>query len=139
MNASEYIQLIKSLKVETNTKYLPTKKQTFCNFFAQDLCKLSQTPLPTGACHDMLTKLPTTTGWVKVDYVTAQSKANSGIVSIAITKDHIVIIRPSNTTPTNIGKIKISQAGYKNFEDTTLSYAWSHDRFNEIQFYSWNV
>lgn len=139
MNKTKYKDLIKSLNVEENPKYLLNHHTTFCNFFAQDFCKLTKTPLPSGTCNDMTKKLPSSKNWKKVDYKTACKNVNEGIVSVAITHDHIVVVRPSSTEPTSIGKVRISQAGYKNFEDTTLSYAWQKDRFDEIKFYSWNI
>ena len=58
-------------------------------------------------------------------YKQAQSRANDGIPSIGITKDHVVIVRPNNgSVPSDVKYVRIAQAGKTCYNDTTLAYAW---------------
>ena len=68
----------------------------------------------------------------------AQQRANNGAPTIAITDDHIAIVRPNDgAVPADVGKVRITQAGAKCYNDTTLSYGWGKDRRDEVKFYSW--
>ena len=140
MTKKEYEDIIDSFEVETNPKYQPSGKETYCNFFAQDVADECGTPLPTGGCTDMLeslygNKFP---NWYSVDYLDAQSRANEGAPTIGITYDHVVVVRPNDgSVPSSIGQVRIAQAGRICYNDTTLSYAWSQSRRDEVRFYSW--
>ena len=76
--------------------------------------------------------------WYSVTYEQAQSRANEGAPGIAITYDHIAMVRPNDgSVPASVGKVRIAQAGAKCYNDTTLSYGWRSSRYDEIRFYSW--
>ena len=71
-------------------------------------------------------------------YEQALSRANEGAPGIAITYDHIAMVRPNDgSVPASVGKVRIAQAGAKCYNDTTLSYGWRSSRYDEIRFYSW--
>lgn len=140
MTGKEYKDIIDSFDVENNNDYQPSDGQTYCNIFAQDVAEECDTPLPTGGCTSMLdslcgNKFP---NWYSVNFTTAQQRANNGAPTIAITYDHIAIVRPNDgSVPADVGKVRITQAGAKCYNDTTLSYGWGKDRRDEIKFYSW--
>ena len=76
--------------------------------------------------------------WYSVNFTMAQQRANNGAPTIAITDDHIAIVRPNDgAVPADVGKVRITQAGAKCYNDTTLSYGWGKDRRDEVKFYSW--
>jgi len=137
---ASYKQTIDSFKVETNSKYLKSGSTMYCNVFAQDVMKELSASLPTGNCNSILTSL--TSGFSKwtntTSYATAQSKANSGKPTVAITHDHIAVVRPHDTAPTAIGQVRITQAGGTNYNNTTLSWGWASNRHSEVKFYYYN-
>ena len=141
MTGKEYKDIIDSFDVENNSNYQPSDDgQTYCNIFAQDVAEECDTPLPTGGCTSMLNslcgnKFP---NWYSVNFTMAQQRANNGAPTIAITDDHIAIVRPNDgAVPAVGGKVRITQSGAKCYNDTTLSYGWGKDRRDEVKFYSW--
>lgn len=140
MTGSDYSNKIDSFKVESNSKYQPSGETTYCNIFAQDVATDCGTPLPTGGCTAMRNSLAHNQfpKWYSVTYAQAQSRANDGAPGIAITEDHIAIVRPNDgSVPASVGKVRIAQAGATCYNDTTLSYGWRTSRYDEIRFYSW--
>lgn len=134
-----YKSVIDSFKVTTNSKYQPSNGVTYCNIFAQDVMNSMGTALPSGTCATMLSSL---TGnkfskWRSVDVSTAQSRANSGISTIGITSDHIVVIYPHGNSASTNSQAYMSMAGYKCFNDTSMTYAWSNPNSVTIKYYSW--
>lgn len=76
--------------------------------------------------------------WWSVTYKQAQSRANDGISSIGITKDHVVIVRPNNgSVPSDVKYVRIAQAGKTCYNNTTLAYAWGAAARSNVRFYSW--
>jgi len=138
---SQYIGVIEGLKVETTPRYQKTSTQTFCNYFAQDVMSNLEASLPSGRCADMLTALEN--GFSKwkylASYLAASFKAQDGIPTIAITSDHIAVVRPYDQAyPTGTGTVRIAQAGSDNFSNDKLSRGWGSNRFPEIKYYYWN-
>ncbi|KAF5065278.1 hypothetical protein [Oscillibacter sp.] len=140
MTAKAYKDIINGFDVEHNSTYLPHGGNTYCNIFAQDVAEACGTPLPTGGCTAMRNALAHNQfpKWYSVTFDQAQSRANDGVPGIAITYDHIAIIRPNDgSVPATKGKVHIAQAGATCYNDTTLSYGWKSARWDEIRFYSW--
>lgn len=135
---STYKSVIDSFNVETNPKYQPTSTATYCNIYAQDVMAALGTPLPSGRCVNMLASLRAGYGnWKKVGVSEAQAGAIAGRSTIAITSDHIAIIYPhTGIFATTIGQMYISMAGYDCFNNKEMVWAWSEDRWDEIEFYA---
>ena len=141
MTREAYMNIIDSFDVENNSKYQPSGRNTYCNIFAQDVAKACGTPLPTGGCEDMLKSLwgNNFPKWYSVDFQLAQERANEGESTIAITYDHVAIVRPNNdnSIPDTVGGVRNKQAGGTCYNDTTLTHGWGKDRRDEVRFYSW--
>ena len=138
---NQYMDVIASFNVETNSKYLPKGNETYCNFFAQDVMKKLEADLPSGRCATMLEALES--GFSKwkymASYLATSFKAQEGLPAIAITSDHIAIVRPYESTyPVNTGTVRIAQAGGSCFTNKPLSYGWNSNRHSEIKYYYWN-
>ena len=142
MTGSQYKAIIDSFHVETNSKYQPTETITYCNIFAQDVMNVCGTPLPDGICREMISIL--WNGyllWREVTYQNAQGNANSGYPTVAITPDHIAVVRPNDdgSIPNSLREVRITQAGRTLLNNSTLNYGWPPDRLDEIRFFSWGV
>ena len=140
MTGNDYANIIDDFDVENNPDYQPRNGNTYCNIFAQDVAEACGTPLPTGGCTSMRNQLSGNQfpKWYSVTYQQAQSRANDGAPAIAITYDHIAIVRPNDgTVPSAVGKVSIAQAGATCYNDTTIVYGWRKSRHSEIRFYSW--
>lgn len=140
MTGNDYKRIIDGFDVEHNSNYQPSGETTYCNIFAQDVAEACGTPLPTGGCTAMRNSLAHNQfpKWYSVTYAQAQSRANDGTPGIAITYNHIAIVRPNDgSVPASVGKVRITQAGGTCYNDTTLSYGWRSSRYYEIRFYSW--
>lgn len=142
MTGNEYKEIIDSFHVETNPLYQPTATTTYCNVFAQDVIAACGAALPSGLCGEMLSVLRN--GyllWRPVLYATAQESANSGYPTVAITYDHVAVVRPNDdgSTPSSLSQVRITQAGRTLLNNSTLNYGWPPDRLGEIQFYSFGV
>lgn len=98
------------------------------------------TPLPTGLCQNMLDSLYGNSfpQWYSVGFTGAQAQANNGLPAIAITYDHVAIVRPNDgTVPSEVKYVRITQAGNTLLNDSTIAWGWPADRHSEIKFYSW--
>lgn len=140
MTGKEYADIIDSFDVENNSKYLPDKNSTYCNFFVQDVSDACGTPLPKGGCSEMRSRLEHNKypKWWSVTYQQAQSRANDGAPSIGITTGHVVMVRPNDgSVPTNVADVRIAQAGRNCYNDERLAYAWPQADRPSIRFYSW--
>ena len=140
MTGKEYADIIDGFDVENNSKYLPSGGYTYCNIFAQDVADACDTPLPTGGCENMWNSLAHNQfpKWWSGTYKQGQSRANDGIPSIGITKDHVVIVRPNNgSVPSDVKYVRIAQAGKTCYNNTTLAYAWGAAARSNVRFYSW--
>lgn len=143
MTGNEYAAIIDGFNVEDpESKYQPIEatKTTYCNIFAQDVAKACNTPLPTGRCSTMRDALAHNQfpKWWSVTFEQVQARANEGAPGIAITSDHIAMVRPNDgSVPADKGKVRIAQAGGTCYNDTTLSKGWKKTRYDEIRFYSW--
>ncbi len=140
MTGSEYAEIIDSFDVENNTKYLPSGGNTYCNIFVQDVADACDTPLPHEGYTKMREKLAGNKfpKWGSVTYQQAQSRANDGVPSIAITSTHVVMVRPNDgTVPTDVKDVRIAQAGKNCYNNATLSKAWKLEDRPGIRFYSW--
>lgn len=126
-------QVLDSLNVEGNKKYLPSgprgNRTTWCNVFTQDALKglgVPQKNFPTGLANQMndwFHKKGAANGWRKVSAAEAQQLANQGNPTVATWKNpsgghgHIGVIRPGqlkNGSPT------MAQAGGTNFNKGTV-------------------
>ncbi|USG64924.1 hypothetical protein NDK47_22810 [Brevibacillus ruminantium] len=137
---SAYKKAIDDRDVVNTKKYQPSPNgTTYCNIFAQDVASDYGTPLPSGTCATMLKALAgnNTPHWYSVTYSQAQSRANQGYTTIGITSDHIVIIYPHGNTPSDVSELYMSMAGYKCFNDTKITYAWTKTDLPNVKFYSW--
>lgn len=134
-----YKSVIDSFNVTTNPKYQPTSSATYCNIFAQDVMKAMGNALPSGTCSTMLNALygNKDAHWKSVSAVDAQSRANAGHSTIGITSDHIVVIYPHGNTATTVKDLYMSMAGYKCFNDTKITYAWTSSALDTVKFYSY--
>ena len=142
MTGNQYKAIIDSFHVETNPKYQPSGSTTYCNIFAQDVMDECGTPLPSGVCATMLNQLESgSSSWGSVTYQNAQVRANNGYPTIAITSDHVAVVRPNEdgSTPTSRREVRITQAGRTLLNNSTLNYGWPPARLNEIVFYSWGA
>ena len=140
MTRNEYAEIIDSFDVENNSKYLPSGGNTYCNIFVQDVADACGTPLPHEGCEKMREKLAGNKfpKWWSVTYQQAQSRANDGVPSIAITSTHVVMVRPNDgTVPTDVKDVRIAQAGKNCYNNATLSKAWKLEDRPGIRFYSW--
>jgi len=140
-SAAIYTKAITDLKVESATKYAKNGSTTYCNIFAQDVMKSStiDTPLPTGTCATMLSALTgnKTAPWYSVTATDAQDRANLGYPTVAITSDHIAVVRPNGGKAVTAAKdVQIAQAGNTNYENTTLNWAWTSTAIPNVKFYS---
>ena len=133
-----YQSVIDSFNVTTNSKYQPAADgTTYCNVFAQDVMKALNTPLPSDNCQTMLNALRSGySKWEKVSAVQAQNNANAGKSTVGITYDHIVVVYPGHTA-TSVDEGYMSRAGYKCFNNTRITYAWTRDRLSEVEFYTY--
>lgn len=134
-----YKKVIDNLDVVNTSKYQPNGNTTYCNIFAQDVAKNYGTPLPSGTCKTMLNALygNNTPHWYSVTYSQAQSRANLGYTTIGITSDHVVIIYPHGNTPNSVSDLYMSMAGYKCYNDTKITYAWTSSALSDVKFYSY--
>lgn len=134
-----YKNVIDKQNVKDAAKYQPVGGKTFCNIFAQTVASDYGTLLPAGTCAIMLKLLMgnKTPHWNSVDFLLAQNRANQGYTTIGITSDHIVLIYPHGHTPTTIADLYMSMAGYKCFNDTKITYAWTKQAIPSVRFYSW--
>lgn len=140
MTGTEYANIIDGFNVETNPNYLPHNDATYCNVFAQDVADACNTPLPSGGCRSMREQLAHNQfpKWYSVTFQQAQLRANDGAPGIAITEDHIAMVRPNDgSTPGSIGEVRIAQAGGTCYNNTTLNMGWRSEFFDDIRFYSW--
>ena len=141
MTGNEYRQIIDSFDVENSPKYQKRGHVTYCNVFAQDVASKCNAPLPDGLCSNMLDKLSGNKfpRWYSVTYAEAQRRANEGCPTIAITPDHIAMVRPNGdgSIPAFRREVRITQAGNTVLNDATLNYGWPPERLEEIRFYSW--
>lgn len=145
MTASEYLDII----TEVNPyNYEKDEKYSYCNEFAFDVMKECGTPLPdktqdpgvAAVCEEMQNKLRGNNygRWREITFDEAQIRANNGGPAIAITHDHVAVVRPYGSfVPSSIGKVRIAQAGDTCYLDTSLEYGWQSNRFPEIEFYAW--
>lgn len=148
MTGDLYRRIIESFTVGTGTPYYPGST---CNIFAADVCDACETPLPRTSsglaytCNNILPELRNNyLSWRKSgtdgkSFVGAQLAANTGRTAVAITYDHIAIVRPNSTglPPESITDVCLAQAGASPSTNTTLNLCWSADRHNEIEFYIW--
>ena len=152
MTRDLYRRIIESFTVGTGTPYYPGKT---CNIFAADVCDVLQTPLPRTSdglaytCANILPALKDNyLSWrpsgisesnKAKDFKSAQRAANTGRTAVAITYDHIAIVRPSpnGSIPNNINDVCIAQAGANPDTDTTIAWGWNSSRHDEIEFYIW--
>lgn len=133
-----YQSIIDSLDVENNSKYQPDSNGTYCNVFAQDVMRAMGEGLPGGLCSDMLSSLEGGySHWRPVGALQAQDRAKAGYGSIGITTGHVVVIYPTTATVTNRNNIHMSMAGYKCFNDWTITWAWDADHINNVKYYSY--
>lgn len=134
-----YKTTIDSFNVTTNEKYQPKNNQTFCNIFAQDVMDNMSTSLPAGTCDTMLSHLCGNkyNKWRSVDVKTAQDRANKGISTIGITRDHVAVIYPHGNDASCNSEVYISMAGYKCFQDAKMTEAYKHTDNVMIHYYSW--
>ena len=108
MTGNQYKAIIDSFHVETNPKYQPSGSTTYCNIFAQDVMDECGTPLPSGVCATMLNQLESGySSWGSVTYQNAQVRANNGYPTIAITSDHVAVVRPTKTAPPRPAGVKL--------------------------------
>ena len=145
MTASEYLDII----TEVNPyNYEKDEKYSYCNEFAFDVMKECGTPLPdktqdpgvAAGCEEMQNKLRGNNygRWREISFDEAQIRANNGGPAIAITHDHVAVVRPYGSfVPSSIGQVRIAQAGNNCYLDTSLEYGWQSNRFPEIEFYAW--
>lgn len=148
MTKDLYVQIIESFPVGENTDYPEGKT---CNLFATDVCDALCTPLlrqENGKPYDCANILPKLRNnylsWRKSgtdakSFAGAQLAANTGRTAVAITYDHIAIVRPNSTglPPESITDVCLAQAGASPSTNTTLNLCWPADRHNEIEFYTW--
>lgn len=134
-----YQSIIDSFNVENNSKYQPRPDgDTFCNVFAQDVMNAMEEPLPEGICDTMDRKLQSGySHWKPVGALQAQDRANEGYGTIGITTDHVVVIYPTDENVTDRNDIHMSMAGYKCFNDYTITWAWDANHINSVQYYSY--
>lgn len=136
-----YENAIKSLDVANNIKYKPANGQTFCNFFVQDLMNLEQlkTPIPRGNCEIILSCLIGNKykPWTSVSFYEAQKRANEGNPTIGVTKDHIVVVTPTDKTVNFIRDVVVSQAGRVQFYGKTIDYSYKLADLKDVKFYSY--
>lgn len=140
MTGNEYKNIIDGFDVENNADYQPSGGDTYCNFFAQDVASACNTPLPTGLCSSMFNSLwgNSFPKWYSVDYLDAQSRANQGFPTIAITSDHVAVVRPNDgTAPTAVKNVAITQAGATLLNNSTIAWGWPAASHPSIRFYSW--
>ena len=122
MTKDLYVQIIESFPVGENTDYPEGKT---CNLFATDVCDALCTPLlrqDNGKPYDCANILPELRNnylsWRKSgtdgkSFAGAQLAANTGRTAVAITYDHIAIVRPNSTgrPPESITDVCLAQAG----------------------------
>jgi len=140
MTGDEYKEIIDGFDVENNPKYQKHDGLTFCNIFAQDVAAACGYPLPSGVCATMLDNLwgNKWSPWYSVTFDEAQVRANDGHPTIAITSDHVAIVRPNDdgSRPTERKQVRITQAGASLLNDSTLNYGWYPSQLDTIRFYS---
>jgi hypothetical protein len=149
-SASVYNAAVKKLNVLVN--YCPSGGTTYCNVFAYDLSKAMMAPLPyknANGMADWLSVYGAINGWKKVDYKTAQMRANSGYPTFVVKKEsvhgHIAAVVPwreDHSTVTNPWHyVYIAQAGSVCYEYKTISYGWAATKVGSISnlsFYTHN-
>ena len=151
MTRDLYRRIIESFVVGDGTIYHTGKT---CNIFATDVCDALQTPLKRQDngraydCQNLLSLLsniylswrPAGFGSEEAkNFQMAQMAANTGKTVVAITHDHIALVRPneSGSIPNNIKDVSIAQAGESPSTNTTIAWGWPEGRHNEIEFYIW--
>lgn len=134
-----YKSIIDSLDVENNPIYQPDSSGTYCNKFAQAVMNAMGEALPSGNCATMYSSLAANQypHWRPIGSLQAQDRAKAGYGSIGITTDHVVVIYPTTAAVTSRNNIHMSMAGYKCFNDWTITWAWDADHINNVKYYSY--
>ena len=119
-----------------------TGNNVHCNFFAQAVMNHPNinAPLPTGSSATMLNQLLHNNfpPWFSVSWSEAQARANQGHPTIAITSDHVAVVRPhpGNIVPPSIRYVRLAQTGGTHSHDIELRWAWAATVHDQIRFYS---
>lgn len=144
-----YSEVIDSFDVENRARYMQDPNgDTWCNVYAADVTKAMGCEIPhyyspdTGTpleyyepggiytsaagMRDWLYNYGSSYGWIECDAETAISMANQGHPSVVLDTagEHIAIVAPQEAGEEGV---QISQAGWKNFRHTSVSWGWSSD------------
>ncbi len=152
-----YEDVINQFAVGNNPRYAPDK-WTYCNTFAGDVARAMGHPFPTKAewglnPRDRATiampdlwryftdpKAPIRAaeqGWreIRVDNLQELERyVNSGKMAVAVTSDHIAVIRP-NQRITDLAHIRIAQAGATNANNIPLVRGFGQKRLGQIRIF----
>jgi len=142
-----YAAAMDSFNVETNPRYTPNQlgtNDTYCNKFAHDVMNHANiaSPLPGTDCASIYQSLAVTghAKWKEVTYDVAHARALAGIPTVALTKDHIAVVRPYTGTVSSAKDLVLSQAGRSLYKSKTLNYCWDLTKvsLSSIKFFSYN-
>jgi hypothetical protein len=131
-NTEDYVKTIEFFQVETSKRYQKNSTTTFCNIYVSDVTAALGVPIPRWLNGEKM-RATTILGWIQtseaiehgwhmVSAEEAQSKANLGIPTVAITPGHIGMIVPGEGRVDENGMFwpSSAQAGRLNFEDNTV-------------------
>jgi hypothetical protein len=159
-SSGSYNQIISQFSVASNPRYTPRdvtgdgKNETFCNVFAMDVMNAMGAYLPDKLCDGLLNWLKATAvtcntktgkavtggegnyqGWREITALEAQTRANNGSPTIAITSDHIACISPNQ--PGDIeGVVYVSQAGSSRFDHKPITSSWRAEALSKVRYFT---
>lgn len=141
------VRIVNQFQVETNARYRPTAKETFCNIFAADVTRALACPVPHWWNRSELTanvmarwlskEEGKANGWSKAsDAGEAIGFASRGFPVVAVWENreggpgHIAIVLPSEKAA-----VEIAQAGRVNFARGPLEKGFGN---KQVQFFLHN-
>lgn len=158
-NSQEYAAVIDQFHVETNDRYVPRDKKTFCNIYVWDVTRAmgAELPhwvyadgspaefghgseLPASAVAEWLAHHGPARGWRQVSAVDAQTLANEGYPVVAAydgepagRTGHVAMVRPGEYDA--VQGPAIAQAGGKNLNQTTVRNGFGADIQGEVHYW----
>ena|GEM_PF-1672014 len=144
-----YLEVLNKDKFDVTKNYLPDK-YTYCNIFTRNVMKEMGANIPQMLANDMYDWLQGAQakkqGWREVSAEEAQRLANAGMPTVASWQNtsgphgHIAPVVPYQKGETFNSKdiassVVVKNAGGKNYNYTTLNYAFGRKKVPQIKFF----